>query len=242
MRSLLVRCPPLLWLVPASVALLLAADTSWQSKPIPDWTAEDARQILNDSPWARIVTAGLARRENEDERRDGGNMGQPKGVGYDGVGEKQVRPKLDAPTVFKKAYTAPAPESIQLLVRWETALPIRLAELRAGEIDPPTLEGDGYKVAVYGVPGGYFKGDPKKLGDPLKSAATLKREGKPDVKPLRVEVFQRQNSMVIVYLFPLSAEIGKKDASVEFDAQIGRVVIRQLFNVAEMRFQGTLEM
>jgi len=222
--------------------LLPAADPFWKNKPIPSWTGEEARMILNDSPWAKTVTAGLTRRQNEDERRDGGNMGQPHGVGVDGVGAKQVRPKLDLPTVLTKVYTPPAAESLQLQVRWETALPIRAAELKAGEIDPPTLEGEGYKIAVYGIPGTYFKGDPKSLGDPLRSAAALKRAGKKDVKPSSVEVFQRQDGLVVVYLFPLSAEIGRRDASVEFDAQIGRVVVKQSFDVQEMEFQGKLEL
>jgi len=114
--------------------------------------------------------------------------------------------------------------------------------LKAGELDPPTLDGEGYRLAVYGVPGPYFKGDPKKLGDPLRNEAALKREGKPDVKPSRVEVFQRQGSMVVVYLFPLSAEINKKDTLMEFNAQIGRIVVRQMFDVTEMRFQGNVEL
>jgi hypothetical protein len=242
MKRLYNRCPPLIWLVPASAVLLLAADPAWKNKPVPNWSAEDARQILTDSPWSRAVTAGLARRQNEDERRDGGDMGQPRGVGFDGVGDKQVRPKIDADTVFRKTYKPHAAESLKLLLRWETALPVRVAELKAGEIPPPTLDGDGYKLAVYGIPGPYFNGDPKKLGDPLKRDAVLKREGKPDVKPSRVEVFQTQGDMVIVYLFPLSAEIGKKDNVLEFDAQIGRIVIRQTFDLEAMRFNGTLEL
>ena len=50
-------------------------------------------------------------------------------------------------------------------VRWESALPIRAAEVKSQTGEPPTLPGDGYLIAVYGVPGAYFKGDPKKLGD-----------------------------------------------------------------------------
>jgi hypothetical protein len=241
-RQLFYRCPRALWLLPGSVALLLAADPSWKNKQIPSWTQEEARQILTDSPWSRTVTAGLTRLQSEDERRDGGNMGQSHGAGFDGVGQKQVRPRLDAATVFTKVYTPHAAEFVQLLMRWETALPIRAAELKAGEIDPPTLEGDGYKLAVYGVPGAYFKADPKKLGDPLKKEAVVKREGKPDVKPSRVEVFQRPDGLVVVYLFPLSAEFSRKDKVIEFDAQIGRVVVRQSFNLAEMEFQGNLEL
>lgn len=226
----------------AAATLLAAADFRWKTRQPAEWTVDDARAILTNSPWAKPVEAGLARNQNEDERRDSGNMGQPHGVGYDGVGEKLVRPKLDLPTILTKTYTPHPTEYLPLLVRWESALPVRVAELKAGEQGPPTLEGDGYRIAVYGIPGGNFKGDPKKLGDPLKSWASLKREGKPDVKPTRVEVFQEESGLVIVYLFPVTAELTKKDTFVEFDAQIGRVVVRQTFDITEMVFRGMLEL
>lgn len=235
-------CRQLLWLLPACAALLLAADPAWKSKPIPGWTAEDARQILTDSPWAKIVTAGIAPLQNEDQRREGGNMGQSHGVGFDGVDRGLVKPKLDLPTILSKTYTPPPAESVKLQLRWETALPIRAAELKAGELDPPSLEGEGYKLAVYGIPGKYFKGDPEKLGEPLRKVATLRREGKKDVMPSRVEVFQREDGNVVVYLFPASAEISKKDSIIEFDAQIGRIVIRESFDAGQMQFQGRMEL
>ena len=123
-----------------------------------------------------------------------------------------------------------------------SALPIRVAEMKAGVVEPPTLDGDGYRVAVYGVPGGYFKQDPKALGNPLKKEAALRREGKKDVKPSSVEVFQRADGMVVVYLFPLSAELSKNDGLLNFVAQIGRVAVAQSFNIAEMQFQGALQL
>ncbi len=233
----------LLWAFPVCTVLLLAADSSWKNKPVANWTQDDARQILTDSPWARNVTAMLTRRLNEDEiRENSGNMGQPHGIGYDGVGDKPVRPKLDLPTILTKVYTPPPPESLQVLVRWENALPVRTAELKLGEAGPPTLEADGYRVAVYGIPGPLPKGDPQKLGAPFKQAAALSREGKKDVKPSRVEVFQRDDGLFVVFLFPLSAEIGRKDTFVEFHAQIGRIVVRQSFYVQDMFFHGQLEL
>jgi len=119
---------------------------------------------------------------------------------------------------------------------------VQLAEVKSHQVEPPTLEGDGYSIAVYGIPGGDFKGDPEKLGAPLKDLAALKREGKKDVRPIRVEVFQRENGAVVVYLFPLSAEISKKDQRIRFEAQIGRIVLAQDFDLSEMEFQGKLEL
>jgi hypothetical protein len=129
-----------------------------------------------------------------------------------------------------------------LKLRWETALPVQLAELKAHEAEPPTLEGDGYRIAVYGIPGPNFKGDPEELGKPLKNLAALKRAGKKDARPVSVEVFQRQDGLVVIYRFPLSAEISKKDSQIQFAAQIGRIVVSQTFDLSKMEFLGKLEL
>jgi hypothetical protein len=227
-----------------AAALLAVADPSWKSKASSSWTEEDARQILNDSPWAKSTKVTLIRPQTEDQRREGGNMGQPHGVGYDGL--EQQKNTIKAPTsvldLFKVDNTVRQEPTVSLLLRWESALPVRVAELKSHVMEPPTLEGDGYSLAVYGVPGKSFKGDPKSLGNPLKEQAFLKREGKKDVKPSSVEVFQLGDQLVITYLFPLSAEISPNDRFIEFEARIGRVGIRQFFNLDEMKFQGRLEL
>lgn len=233
----------LLILIPCSAILLIAAEPVWRDKPIVNWTETDAQQVLGDSPWAKIVTAGIARRRSESELREGGQMGQPKGVGYDGV-EDRKRPLSESignPFIVGKTPPSTAP-TIRLLVRWESALPIRAAELKAHEAEPPTLSDDGYSIAVYGVPASYAKGDPASLGNPLKEMAVLRREGKKDVKPTSAEVFELESSVVVVYLFPLSAEIGKKDGVVEFSALIGRLQVSQHFLIEDMQFQGKLEL
>jgi hypothetical protein len=227
-----------------AVLVLAAADASWKSKASSNWTEDDSRQILTDSPWAKTTKVMVARLQTEDERREGGNMGQAHGVGFDGIEEKRNSPK--APTnvldLFKIDSTTRSEPSVTLLLRWESALPIRVAELKSHVVEPPTLENDGYSLAVYGIPGKSFKGDPKSLGNPLKQQAFLRREGKKDVKPSSVEVFQLGDGLVIAYLFPLSAEISPNDRRIEFGARIGRVGITQFFNLDEMQFQGRLEM
>lgn len=225
-------------------ALFAAADPPWIAKPTAQWTEEDARLVLSASPWAKQVTAGVARRLTEDELRESGEMGQPRGVGYDGVDPKGSGPKLTPHTLIggDNRTARSLPGATILMVRWESALPIRVAEFKAREIEPPSAEGEGYRIAVFGIPSGNFKGDPIRLGDPLKKVATLKREGKRDVKPSRVEVFQRSGDVVVVYLFPLSAEISKTDRQVDFEAQIGRIVVLQSFDLTEMKLLGKLEL
>lgn len=234
---------PMLWLLPLSGALLMAADATWLDKPIPSWSDADARQVLMDSPWCRLVIAGITRRQSEDERRAGGNMGQPKGVGFDGVDD--VKPKVQLPNnlaefLFKpNPDVAPPPKYMRLRIRWESALPVRAAELKYGAVAPPTLDVDSYTIAVYGIPGEFFK-DPVTLGKPLKDQAALKRDGKKDVKPTSAEVFQRENGVVVVYTFPPSMEISKQDGHIDFEAQIGRLVFAHTFDLDEMQFEGKL--
>jgi hypothetical protein len=238
----------------ASIAIVLDAQTqtpapvssqpveTWRNKPIASWTDRDAQLVLERSPWAKTTVAGVARRQSEDERRAGGNMGQPTGVGFDGIDDKRVRPVLPA-SVFTIAPTPPSKaQLIRLLVRWESALPVQAAELKRGEAQPPTLSDNGYSIAVYGVPFTDAKGDPLSLARDFKESAFLKREGKPDVKPRRVEAFELEHGVVVVYLFPYSAEISKKDSAVQFIALIGRLEVSQTFNVEDMQFQGKLEL
>jgi hypothetical protein len=231
------------WVLPAVGLLLMAADPAWKNKTIRDWTTQDADQILTNSPWAKLIVAGINRKQTEDERRAGGNMGDAKGVGYDGIQQTKAQLPSNIPDLLtgRGGKAATSSKSITVRLRWESALPIRAAELKNGVIEPPTLPGDGYQIAVYGVPRSDAKGDPKKLGDPLKESAFLRREGKKDVKPTSVEAFERDDSVVVVYLFPLSAEISVKDGHIEFVAAIGRIAIDHAFDVTEMQFQGKLE-
>jgi hypothetical protein len=200
----------LIFVIPvAAVTLFAGADAAWRMKQPPQWTEEDAKQLLDRSPWSLPVQAGIARRLTEDQLREGGLMGQPRGVGNEGVD-----PKGSGPKVSLNVLTGPGgddrsqrslPRGTILHLTWESAMPVRVAELKAHVIEPPVLGGDGYEIAVSGIPGKSFSQDPKQLGDPLKKEAFLKREGKKDVRPLRVEVFQREDSLTAVYLFPLSA-------------------------------------
>lgn len=228
------------------VGHVTAADPAWLTKQPAEWTEEDARQVLSKSPWVKEIKAGIAGRIGEDQLREGGVMGQPHGIGYDGVDPKGSGPKI-SPNIFSGAggddrSVRSRPQAITLRLFWESALPVRLAELKTPRIEPPTLDGDGYQIAVYGLPGIYFKGDPKQLGDPLKTGAALKREGKKDAKPVRVEAFQRQDGFVVVYMFPMSAEISKKDGWVQFEAHIGRIYVAHTFILRDMEFLGKLEL
>jgi hypothetical protein len=235
------RRPNLVWAALVSAVLLVAADPGWRAKPIQSWTEEDVRQVLTESPWAKSVLADINRLQTEDQRREGGNMGEEHGVGYDGLEKDRLpMPKSILGIFLHPPAPRPLPQ-VALQVFWESAFPFRAAMLKAG-VSLPTLEGEGYKIAVYGIPTTTVKGDPKTLGKFLNIQAFLRREGKKEVRASRCEVFREDDAMVAVYLFPLSAEITKKDGLVEFDARIGRIAVVQFFNISEMELQGKLDL
>src|SRR6516162_8112042 len=78
----------------ATVTCLMATDAVWESKPALQWTEEDARQVLTKSPWAKATRAVITRQLTEEQLREGGQMGQPRGIGNEGVDPKGAGPRV----------------------------------------------------------------------------------------------------------------------------------------------------
>jgi len=220
----------------AAVALLAADDPSWKNKLVSEWDQEDARQVLANSPWVKSVTLNKVRDLSKFERRDGGDWEAGIGptVGFAAIG-------LFGPTLeeiaLERAHVRPYLGTVS--VRWESALPVRAAEQKTGEVGVPASAGDYYTIAVYDVLRPSIRWN---VPNQLKEVAFLKRNHKKDIKPSRVVVLPRGNGLVTVfYLFPRSAEINKQDGSVQFAAQIGRLFVSQLFVLGDMVFQGKPE-
>jgi hypothetical protein len=235
--------PRLCLLAFASVVLLPGDDPSWKDKPIPQWDDQDAKQVLADSPWVKSVMLERVRDLSVFERRDGGNWdaGIAPGGGLASAGV------IAALAVFDPYYEALALELAHhlrsdpgnVMLRWESAVPIRAAEQRAGELSAPMWVGDYYALAVYDVPPP-FKWN---LANELKGLAYLKRDKRKDVKPARVLILPRDKGLVtVVYLFPRSAEITRRDPNIRFVAQIGRLFVSQFFFPEEMLFLGKPEL
>jgi hypothetical protein len=103
--------------------------------------------------------------------------------------------------------------------------------------------GDGfYAIAVYGIPRGMVTDDSKQRQDELKKLAVLKREGKKDLRPTRVDILLRESGPLIVYLFSKSAEFTWRDHGITFEAQIAGLKVSQAFSTDDMTFHGKLEL
>jgi hypothetical protein len=224
----------------ASVLFLFSDDPSWKQKAIPQWNDQDAHTILADSPWVGSVKLQKVRNLTKFERRDGGNFeaGVPQTGGlFSSEGLMALAGIFDPRTaaLAKELAHRLEPELGSVWVRWESALPVRAAEMKIGEVGSPAWDGDYYAIAVYDVlPPFHWN-----LANELRGDAYLARDKKKDLRPARVVVIPRdQGNITAVYLFPRSAEITPKDSSIRFVAQIGRLFISQFFFPREMEFMG----
>jgi hypothetical protein len=205
-------------------------------KPLSKWDEADARQLLTDSPWVKSVEARPVQDLSPFARRDGGNInaGVGKGVGLAGPGMFGARREAEA---IERAHTKPPGPMV--VIRWESALPVRVAEQKAGETGAPELEGDDYAIVICGIP----TPDRWNLANELKGVAFLRRDYKKDLKPSHVRILRHDDGTAdLVYLFPRSVEIAKKEGRIEFAAQIDRLFVSQDFFTQDMQLQGELQL
>ena len=230
-----------------------SGDKPW-TKPVPEWTADDAHRVMTDSPWVKSTTPSMERSANDGQQRGGGmGRGNRGGIGIGGVG-------IGLPGIGGMGrrgggypgggnsgggnpggnYPEERSTPPMLILRWESALPVREAELKNRDVDAPTVDESHYAIAVIGVPRNLLKADTRAMEGELKKDASLQRDGKKDFKPSSVRILQRDDGPVIVYYFPRSTEISRSDRRVEFEAQIGRLKFSEPFYIEEMVYDGKL--
>ena len=217
--------------------LLTGADQAWKNKQYPEWTEDDAKEIMTNSPWAKTVVATPVKITGK-TAQPGSHRGRI-GIGGFGIGRSGAAGRHGADDGGKPA-TPGQPATLTL--RWESAQPVREAELKTHDTGAPDVADDFYAIAVYGIPRGTIAGDSKERQDELKKLAVLKREGKKDVKPTRVDILLRESGPLVVYLFSKSAEFNWRDHRITFEAQISRLKFSQAFSTDDMTFHGKLEL
>jgi hypothetical protein len=208
---------------------LLAAEPAWKTKPIAEWSEDDARQLLADSPWVKRAVVAVLPELTAQQRREGGVTGGGQGVGLDGLtGKADPRAKKQV-----------APISI----RWESASSVRAAELKAREVGAPDWEGDAYVLAVYDVPDVKVGTNTRNQVADMKQVAFLKRSGKKDLKPDSVQLMQEPNGLsIVVFAFPRTEDITLGDERIEFTAQINRISVATYFFPAQMELDHKLQL
>jgi len=217
----------------AATFLLAADNPTWQTKRVEQWDTEDAKQFLAQSPWVGRVPLQVIPNRSPDQRRDSGdwNAGIGTGVGFEAIlGGERAR------LAIARAHNLPSPGDVD--IRWDSALPVRVAEEKAGQ-KPTTLHTEWYAITVYNVPLPESHWGAEKL----KGLAYLRRENKKDFKPARAEVVRNSDgTATVTFLFNRSEEITKRDKTVIFAAQFDRLFVSQFFYPREMVMRGQMEL
>ena len=226
-----------------AVPTALMAFASWRDKPVSNWTADDAKEVLTDSPWARR-TVPTVQQQQSNGSRGGRGMGLPGGIGVNipgmgggrgGMGGQGRGPRRDDGGGRRGESTEPP----MVTVRWESSAAIQSAVLKAKEDDAPTVDESHYTIAVVGLPR-HLDRDASMSESKLKSQGELKRNGKKFAKPVDVRVIVRDDQMIVLYLFDRKKEISKNDTDIQLEAHLGRFILKQRFDPTEMIFDGKL--
>jgi hypothetical protein len=134
---------------------------------------------------------------------------------------------------------------IRIVVRWDSALPIRLASKSSLE-----NVADYYLIYVSGLP--MLRGrsrdssetsDSGTVLDFLKNATSLQRKGKDPIAPERVEIVHNSGQEGILFTFPRRpGSIAPADKDVTFVTSVGPLRIKAKFSLKDMLYQGRLEL
>ena len=219
-----------------SLALPLCAEHPWQSRPYADWTERQARQVLSDSPWAKPAEArlntppGFSAPGNRSPLGDGihGSVGGTIGT----YGTRGVDGEIGA------GNREPAPSAIStpVTVRWESALPIRQAELKLHQ-DAQNAEEPVYVIAILGLPREIETYNPQEF----RSRAFLKIKGRKRIAANDVKIVRPEDKPVVLLFFPKTQRIAPGDKEIEFTMN-GALDLRQKFTLKEMIYLGDLEL
>jgi hypothetical protein len=245
----------------AATACALASDP-WK-KNSQNWTPEEAERILTSSPWAQQTKAVFG----TDDVRDAPDPGPLPGAAEAGMAGPHgaTDGRWDGGVGKMPRGTVP---TLPILVRWDSALPIREAAARAAsastqsnpEVTPATVEqaSKDYVVTLIGlVPAkryrdqGQLNGksnsddatdarDPEELLEGLMSTTRLIRRGRPALAPENVKL---DGATGIVHVFfPRTDPILPGEKEVVFTTRFGSLSVQKVFRPGDMMYKGRLEL
>ena len=238
-------------------AALCAAD-AWESKPFADWTDKDLQKVVNNSPWARqtrallsnAAVAGRGRAGIGDASGDdvaGGRVsrGANSAGGADRLGA--------APSDFDPTGQSAQQPGIPVVVRWQTALPLRQAQMRGkyGKEAATSPEAQKflsqepmlYVISVAGLQGSMVSaggGDQAKQN--IARASTLAAKGKEPLHPIAVEFVANGSAVDVLNGFPRTLPLTLEDQEAEFSTHIGAASLKYKFKLKDMVLHGKLEL
>ncbi len=235
-----------------SVAWLWASTQPWKTGDAKDWTSRDVERVLADSPWAQSAGASFALAEDNtpppppaiDTPQAG--MQSPHNGSTDGRWDGGV-----------SRVNRNGPPTLDVTVRWDSALPVRQALERshpAVAYTPDQLRKD-YIITVIGLlPAGRYgrpatlatsssdemedARNPEQMLEGLMRYSMLFPHGKPGI---RADDAKLDNATGTVHIFfPRANAITTSDKEVTFQMRFGSLTVVKKFRLKDMLYHGDL--
>jgi len=239
---------------------VLAAAQFWSGKDPAQWTANDISRLLNDSPWAQQASASFGSSTDAPDMPAAPLPGPAQAgmAGRNGVSDG----RWDGGVSKNVGVGVP---SLPVMVRWDSALPIREALLKSQpQQDVVDQAQKDYILTVIGlVPAGRYRAssghlathsesdetldstgrasqDPEEMLEGLMAASALIPRDRPPIRPEDVKL--DASTGAIHLFFPRTQPITLKDKEVTFTTHFGSMTISKSFRLKEMAYRKKLEL
>jgi hypothetical protein len=209
-------------------ALASPPDEFWNEKAPKDWTEDERKQLLTNSPWAREATTKY-------------NLGA-YGLGMMGVGgtgRRGGRTTANPGAASDNRDAPPLPKRYDSVVRWESALPVREAK----RAKPPDDAASNYILCVTGnLPMLGRASDDESDDEYSQRLDMLKEQTKLEKKgdPIYLDHVAYSKDGALFYFE--RGELTLHDGSVTFVTTLGPLDVKCKFALKEMMYRGKLEL
>ncbi len=236
----------------ASFALLvtvcptLMAGDEWRKKPAEQWTEDEARQVLNDSPWAKRVKVRYL--ETSGGRRSGGTSPMPGGSPIPGGSPVPGGDRRWAALQSLVAAVAADPgECARRRRSWSDGRAPRRSVLPWPNSESSarpawSASKDSYVIAALAVPEmGQDIGDmddPSTLGR-LRDGARLLIGNQRSIIPDRVQASRSDEGLMVFFIFPKEKVGPLGDEKLKLLARIGPAQLSAEFKPKDMNLAGS---
>lgn len=222
----------------------LWAAQSWINKDPSQWTSAEVQKILTDSPWAQQVMASFGKPlEPEDIP-----VTPPPGAQGGMAGARGVSDGRWDGGIARNTGIGDVP-SLPIVVRWDSALPLRQALSRSNDDSAAAISaraGKDYVITVLGlVPGNvpvtaeHPASDPAQLQGFIFNSRLMPR-GKPAFAPENAKIDAATGAVHL--FFPRTYAITPKDKEVNFVTRFGSVTVQKKFRLKDLVYKGQLEL
>lgn len=226
-------------------ALAWAGGDPWKTKPFEQWTVNDIRQILHDSPWAKVQYVPA-------EWKAGGGGKSELGRAPGGTAAAAQGPAGGAASTGEQAMGTPEGQAA-FYIRWNSSRTVREALVRDAIVTGQMKEDEAakylsgpivnYEVVVIGPDMSPFGNVSE---DQLKASAYMQgKQSKVKVNATNVQIDRSADGRsvtAVMFSFPRKTVDGKdvagpQEKGLQFSCKLREVDLQQTFDLRKMADQ-----